>query len=258
LTSCFLPYASRFLKRVTVLCIIIKQRIMQHLPFYIYLVFSATVLMAAGLFFKATNYSKSFLIVLLSWIGVQSILGIAGFYNNPLTMTARFPLLFLPPLFFVIYRFMTPKGRAFIDSLDLSTLTLIHTIRVLVEVVLFWLYIHKTIPQAMTFHGRNFDIFAGITAPFVYYFGFIKRTLNKTVIGAWNFICLALLVNVVANALLSLPARYQQFGFEQPNIALGFFPFVLLPAFLVPTVLFSMLAGIRQLLYRSKYGYNVL
>jgi hypothetical protein len=225
---------------------------MQNLPFYVYLTFGATVLAAIWLFYKATHYSKPFLIVLISWITLQSVLSMAGFYSNPLTVTARFPLLVLPPLLFLVYQFVTLKGKAFIDGLDLPTLTIIHIIRIPVEIILFWLFVHQSIPQAVTFEGRNFDIFSGITAPIIYYFGFVKKVIPKKIILVWNFICLALLVNVVTNALLSLPARFQQFGFEQPNIALGYFPFVLLPAFLVPVVLFSTLAAIKQLLKNSR------
>ncbi len=220
---------------------------MQQLPIYVYSVFAATVLTAVWLFYRAANYSKKFLIILLSWIVLQSAFAISGFYNDPATMTARFPLLFLPPFLFLIFRLITKSGRAVLDRLDLPTLTLISIIRMPVELVLFWLSAAHTVPEAMTFHGRNFDIFSGITAPFVYYFGFVKKTLHRKLILTWNFICLALLVNVISNAVLSLPERYQQFGFERANIALGYFPFVLLPAFLVPMVLMSMVASIRQL-----------
>src|SRR5436190_8012708 len=224
---------------------------MQNLPLYVYLAFGATLIFAIWLFFKATNYSKSFLILLIIWLLIQSLLGISGFYSDPGKMTVRFPLLILPPLLFLASRFITKKGRAFIDSLDLPTLTIFHIIRIPVEIVLFWLFINKSIPEAMTFHGRNFDIFSGVSAPFVYYFGFVKKKLSKTIIIIWNFICLALLLNVVSTAFLSLPARFQQFGFEQPNIGLGYFPFVLLPACLVPLVLLSTLASLRQTIKRS-------
>jgi len=33
----------------------------------------------------------------------------------------------------------------------------------------------------------------------------------------WNFVCLGLLLNIVINALLSLPSAFQQFAFDQPN-----------------------------------------
>jgi hypothetical protein len=224
---------------------------MQHLNVSIYLAFGATVLLAISLIYKATRYSKPFLLGLLAYITLQSVLGIFGFYNASATSTARFPLLFGPPLPFLLSQFVTHKGRAFLDSLDLPVLTLLHIIRIPVELVLFGLFVHQSVPEAMTFHGRNFDILSGITAPVVYYFAFVKKVLSRPVIIAWNVITLLLLLNVVSSAILSLPARFAQFGFEQPNIALGYFPFVLLPALLVPMVMLATFAAIRQLSRKS-------
>jgi hypothetical protein len=229
----------------------LKHKRMQHLPIYIYLTFGITVLLSIGLIYRAANYSKTFLSALLVYIAIQLLLGVSGFYNQPSSGTTRFPLLVVLPMLFLLSRVVTHSGRAFLNGLDLPTLTLLHMIRIPVEVVLFWLFVHKAVPEAMTFHGRNFDIFSGITAPFIYYFGFVKRKISKAVMITWNLICLILLINVVSNAFLSLPARYQQFGFEQPNIALGYFPFLLLPAFLVPMVLLSMVASIVQLISKQ-------
>jgi hypothetical protein len=100
----------------------------------------------------------------------------------------------------------------------------------------------------MTFEGRNFDVVSGLSAPLVYYFGFVKKQLSKAFILVWNVICLALVVNVAFYAVLSSPTKFQQFAFDQPNIALGYFPFVLLPSLLVPLVVFAHLVSIRQLL----------
>ena len=221
---------------------------MEHLSIFVYLLFGATVLITIWLFLKASNYSKTFLLLTAVWILLQSILGLSGFYNNPDTMTIRFPLLFLPAVVFIIFLFITKKGKLFIDDLDLKTLTLIHTIRILVEIVLFMLFINKSIPEAMTFEGSNFDILSGLSAPIIYYYGFVKNKIGKPVLLAWNIACVLLLLFVVSNAVLALPARFEQFDFEQPNRALGYFPFILLPAFLVPLVLFSNLAAIRQLI----------
>jgi hypothetical protein len=67
----------------------------------------------------------------------------------------------------------------------------------------------------------------------------------------WNFICLALLANIVINALLSTPFPFQQFAFDQPNIAILYFPFNWLPTFIVPVVLFGHLLSIRRLMKRE-------
>jgi hypothetical protein len=221
---------------------------MEHLPIYVYLIFVFTVILSIWIFYRATNRSKPFIIGLGVWIVIQSILSISGFYNDPRTMTSRFPVLILPPLMFLISLFDRRKGRVFLDEMKLPLLTLFHVIRIPVEVVLFWLFVRHTIPEAMTFHGRNFDILSGISAPFIYYFGFVKHKLSRPFIAVWNLVCLVLLLNVVSAAILSLPDRYVQFGFEQPNLALGYFPFVLLPAVLVPMVVLSTFAALKQLL----------
>lgn len=221
------------------------------LPIYIYLVFGITVLVAILLFYKATNFSKSFLTLIIFWIIFQSIISLQGFYKIANTIPPRFGLLLIPPLILTIIRFNIKKGKFLIDGMNIKTLTLFHTLRIPVELVLYWLFIHKAVPQLMTFEGRNFDIFSGISAPFIYYFGFVKKLLSGNILLLWNFICLGLLLNIAFNAILSLPSAFQQFAFDQPNIAILQFPFVLLPSVLVPLVLFSHLASIRQLLYNK-------
>ncbi len=202
-------------------------------------------MLAVWLFSKAAHSSTPTLVLILVLTGIQSVLGLTGFYDNPDTLTARFPLLVMPSLVLAAALFFTHTGRRFIDSLDIAQLTLLHVFRVGVEIVLAWLYTYKAIPQAMTFEGRNFDILSGLSAPLVYYF---KRSLSRRVLIAWNIFCILLLLNVVVNAFLSLPARYANFGFEQPNLAVGSFPFLLLPAILVPLVFFSHAATLRQLM----------
>ena len=74
-----------------------------------------------------------------------------------------------------------------------------------------------------------------------------KIRLSRTFLLAWNFITLGLLVFIIINAVLSSPTPLHQFAFEQPNIALLHFPYILLPAFIVPLVLFGHFASIRRL-----------
>jgi len=221
---------------------------MENLPAYISIVFGLTTILTLLLFYKATGNSKTTLIILLSWLVLQTSIGLSGFYTVTDTIPPRFLLLVLPPLLFIIVLFTTSKGRQYIDSLDAKTLTILHTIRIPVELVLFWLFLNGTVPQLMTFEGRNFDILSGLTAPVIFYFGFIKKRLDKNVILLWNFICLGLLINIVVNAVLSAPFPFQMFAFDQPNIAVLYFPFVWLPGCVVPLVLLSHLATIRQLL----------
>lgn len=217
-------------------------------PNYVVLIFLATTLLTIWLFFRATNHSKPTLIILVSWSILQSFVALSGFYLDISAIPPRILLSLLPVFIFIGILFNTQKGQTFIDSLSLEKLTLLHIVRVPVEIVLFWLFLHKAIPELMTFEGRNFDILAGITAPIIYYFVFVKKSMNKKLLLGWNIICLLLLINIVVNAILASPVPFQQFAFEQPNIAIIYFPFNLLPSVVVPLVLFSHLLAIRRLL----------
>jgi hypothetical protein len=217
------------------------------LPIYISVLFIITTFLTLWLFYKATNGSLPALLILLGWLGFQAVIGLLGFYTKTDTVPPRFLLLVLPPLFFIVCLFIFPKGRSFIDGLNLRTLTFLHIVRVPVELTLFFLAAQKVIPELMTFEGRNMDILSGLSAPIIYYWGFIKQTISKKVILIWNFICLGLLLNIVINAIFSAPFPFQKFAFDQPNIAVLYFPFVWLPCLIVPLVLLSHLVAIRQL-----------
>lgn len=225
---------------------------LDQLPIYTSIIFVITTLLTVGIFYVASNYSKTTLVILISWLTLQAIIGLTGFYTSTQVLPPRFILLVFPPLLFIILLFITPKGKVFIDKLDIKILTLLHIIRIPVELVLYMLFIHKAVPELMTFEGRNLDIISGITAPFVYYFGFIKKGLGKKVMLIWNFICLGLLINIVVHAVLSAPFAFQQFAFDQPNIAVLYFPFNWLPCCVVPLVLFSHLTTIKQLMLTPK------
>jgi hypothetical protein len=221
---------------------------MEHLPIYIPALFILTTVLAVWLLYKAGNYSKLIIIITLIWLALQAVAGLAGFYKVIDAVPPRFALLVMPPVVFIIMLFITKSGRAAIDRFNVKTLTLLHIVRIPVELTLYWLFLHKAVPAVMTFEGRNFDILCGLTAPLVYYFGYVKNALSKKVLIAWNIICLLILGNVVITAILSAPFPFQQFGFEQPNIALLYFPYVWLPCCVVPIVLFAHAAALRRLM----------
>lgn len=181
------------------------------------------------------------------WLVIQAILALSGFYLNTFTVPPRFILAVLPPLLFILWLFISKKGKTFIDKLPLGKLLLVNTVRVPVEITLFWLFLSGQIPEIMTFEGRNFDILVGFTAPFIYYFGFVKNKLSKRFLLIWNMVSLGILLNIVGTAILAAPTPFQQIAFEQPNMGVFYFPFIWLPCFIVPYCLFSHLAAIRQL-----------
>ena len=230
----------------------------ENLPTYISLIFALTTFATLMFFYLAVKKSTSettskkattILFCLTIWLAIQAVLTLKYVYISDTTSIPPKILLFgiLPPILTIILLFATSKGRQFIDTLPLTNIIYLNVVRIPVEVILLWLFLNKAIPQLMTFEGRNFDIIAGITAPFIAYFGLTKGKLSRQLILVWNFICLALLLNIVINALFSAPSPLQKFAFDQPNIAILNFPFSWLPTFIVPIVLFGHLTSIRQL-----------
>jgi len=234
------------------------KKMIQNLPPYISLAFGITTIATLLLFIWTIRNSDSNLtrkkaipifLCLAFWLVIQAALTLNNTYNSN---TNTFPPKIiatgiLPALIVIVLIFATANGRSFIDTLPLKNLTYLNIVRIPVEITLYWLFLNKAIPQLMTFEGRNFDIIAGVSAPFIAYFALTKTNLRKTVL-IWHIFCLGLLANIVINALFSAPSPFQKFAFDQPNIAILNFPFSWLPTFIVPIVLLAHLVSIRQLI----------
>ena len=170
---------------------------------------------------------------------------------NESTIPPRFVLMVLPPILFILILLSSNFGKTYLNNLSLKNLTLIHAIRIPIEIVLWALYEEKLVPQLMTFEGANFDILSGISAPFVFYYLHKNENYNKFFLIVWNVFCLILLLIIVTIAVLSAPSPFQQLAFEQPNIGVLHHPFNWLPSFLVPVVLFCHLASLRLLILKK-------
>lgn len=227
----------------------------ENLPWYISTVFLITSFSAAGIFLFAVRQNisdaipaKVFSFLLAFWLFFQAVIGIGGFYAETNAMPPRLFLFGIFPALLTIILYFVFARKSFIEKLPLKTLTIFHIVRIPVEIVLFWLFQQKLVPQLMTFEGRNFDILSGLTAPIIYFIAFRKGKTNRTLLIIWNLFALGLLINIVVNAVLSIPFPFQQFAFDQPNRGVLYFPYVWLPTVIVPLVLFAHLISLWRLL----------
>ncbi len=230
-----------------------------HVPVSISLLFGLTALLTFFLFIRVLRSAKDqnlrgsagwITLVLLIWLTIQAVITLSGKYiQDPRSFPPAIMLMgVLPAVLVIIILFLTPRGRRFIDALPLYALTWIHVVRIPVELVLYGLYVYKCVPELMTFVGRNFDILAGISAPLMAYYLQRNQGRGWRWLLAWNVVSLILLMNIVISAVLAAPSPLQRLAFDQPNIAILYFPFSWLPVLIVPVVLFCHLAAIRQLL----------
>lgn len=227
----------------------------EALPSYVSATFLATVfatvLMIGSAVRKAADLSfaaKLSLFLIPFWMLFHAVLAVGGFYQITNSVPPRVVLFGpLPALFFIIGLFIFAR-RALIDRISLKTLTILHVVRIPVELVLYWLFIGGAVPEAMTFEGMNFDILSGLTAPVVYWLAFRKGNVNRSMLIAWNLAALGLLVVIVTIAILAFPSPLQAIAFDQPNRAILYFPYIWLPTVIVPIVLFAHLASLYRLL----------
>ena len=212
------------------------------------LIFGLTTALTVWFLYRAAPGSRLIVSGLVALGLAQGAVAATGFFTDTTTLPPRLLLLIGPPLLGLALLLATARGRQHLSGLRLPVLTLLHVVRVPVELVLLALYRAGTVPRLMTFEGRNFDILAGLTAPLVYYLAFRKKAMGRKGLIVWNVVCLILLLNIVGNAILAAPYPFQQFAFEQPNVAVLHFPFVWLPGVVVPVVLLAHLAALRKLL----------
>lgn len=230
----------------------------ENLPGYINLIFAVTTMITVGFFIHAarqTDSNQTFVsalsLALLILLSVHAAASLSGFFLITNTLPPRFILAPLPTtLILLAIIFFFARQSSSISAL--RTLTLLHIIRVPVELCLLLLYQNGQIPQLMTFEGRNFDILSGLTAPLVAALAFRGGKINKSLLIVWNLAALGLLINIVAHAILSLETPFQRLAFDQPNRAVLYFPFIWLPAIIVPVVFVSHIWSFWQLLKNSK------
>ena len=162
---------------------------MTHLPILLPISFMATTLLAVWLFYKAATNSWRVVGLLALWLLLQSLVALSGFYAVATSRPPHLLWALLPPTLATTALFLTRAGRRRLDELQLDWLTLVHVVRIPVELVLFWLFLHQAIPQLMTFEGRNWDVLSGLSAPIMYYLVFRRRQLGWRSLLAWLLAC---------------------------------------------------------------------
>lgn len=192
-------------------------------------------------------------LVIWAWLTLLAFLANNDFFLKLEDMPPRLLLAPVPPLLFIAY--IAIFKTRFILRLPGKWMTFFHVLRVPVELVLYGLFLEEQVPEIMTFTGRNFDILIGLTAPVMAMLFYSNTSIHKPWMVFWNFLGLALLINVVFYGIFSTPYPFQLFGSAQANIAVLQYPIIWLPSFIVPSVAFFHIACLIQLLNKNHPGY---
>ena len=217
-----------------------------NLPIWIEILFVLTCIATIGLFYFSNGKPIILLLLIVILSIIQSILAYSGFYQITNSIPPRFLLIILPSILVLIYGLLPKQIDWVFNKRDTKISTFLHIVRLPVEIILLQLFLNKMIPQLMTFEGLNFDILIGITAPIIGFL-YMKTKVSKTFLMYWNIIGLILVLFIMVIGTLSAEIPFQQFAFEQPNRGLQYFPFILLPAIIVPLVIYSHITDIIKL-----------
>lgn len=142
---------------------------------------------------------------------------------------------------------LTAPGKRMIGRIGGHWIVGMQAFRVPVEIFLWAGSAAGLVPVLMSWHGRNFDVISGVLG-LVLGLWMARRAVPRPVLVAYHLLGLALVFNVAGHAIAATPGPLQQIhGAENEPIFVTTFPYVWLPALLVPLAIAGHIVGLRQL-----------
>jgi hypothetical protein len=238
-----------------------------NIPFYIDAVLYIVILIIIAFVFYSLKYAlhsmgapaskiKKYYIVtsvmITGWLITSALIAFNGTLMDFTSTPPKLMLIVLPPVLAISYLSSSTRVNALIQEIPSSWLVYIQSFRNLVEVFLWMLFARNIIPVQMTFEGLNYDILTGLSAPLVAYYALGQNKWPRIVAVLWNFAGLLLVTNIFLIAFLSTPGPMRQFFNEPSNTIVAYFPFVWLPAFIVPFAYLMHILSIKQIIKFNK------
>jgi hypothetical protein len=121
--------------------------------------------------------------------------------------------------------------------------------RIGVELFMHRLWENGLVPKLLTYAGGNVDMFVGLSAPIIAWIATRGRLGLRLAMG-WNVLGLLSLANVAASSVLTGPLKL--ISTEVPNVAMGIFPYTLIPGFLAPLAVTLHVLAIRAIAARHR------
>ena len=197
---------------------------------------------------------RSFLIIVGVWIVALIALSTSGFLGDFSNFPPRMMLVLIIPLVTALWFVFSKRSNEVIDKLPADWMVKMQSFRIVVELFIWWAFLDESLPVQMTFEGRNFDILVGLTAPLAAYLWLKQGKEKPGVMIIWNILGLALLMNIVVVAILSMPTPARVFMNEPANTLVASFPWVLLPGILVVMAYTLHFLSLKQLIRAKRPG----
>jgi hypothetical protein len=184
---------------------------------------------------------------LLGWLLLTGVVASSGFFSDFSTLPPRVALAIAPAFVALLALGFSPWAGRLALALSHSGILYVQSFRIVMEAILWLLVQNQAMPRVMTFEGRNFDLFTGVTALILAVLWQRGLLRSKPLLVAWNWAGIAILALTVSQGLLSAPTRFQLIHEEVDNVLIGGFPFIWLPAFVVPFAFLLHILSLRKL-----------
>ena len=191
--------------------------------------------------------------IIIGWLAITTAIALRGTLLNFQSTPPKIMGVIVPPILAIMYLSSSVRVNNILIILPPSWLIYIQSFRILIEIFLWLVYKNGSIPVQMTFSGLNYDILIGLSAPLIAYYSFSEKKWPKIIPLLWNFAGLLLLTNIFIVAFLSAPTPFQQFFNEPANTLPAYFPYVWLPAFIVPFAFLVHILSIKQIMRYVEY-----
>lgn len=207
---------------------------------------------------KSRRHTLVASVICLAWVSLIGVLALNGFFEDVTRLPPRPVIAMIAWLPIVIALTYTNTFRRLALATPPQWLIYFQSFRIAVELLLFQAFVRGVMPVQMTFEGRNFDLLTGVLALGAGYMVAKRKSGWRTVATVFNYLGLALLVNVLFIALLSMPTPLRYFMNEPAITIVGQFPFIYLPTVLVVLAYSFHILSLRQLylLRKSDRGHK--
>jgi hypothetical protein len=196
---------------------------------------------------KGAALQGKVMLILIVWVMLLLFATYFGFFSNFDALPPRPFLIIIIAAIGIILLVRNKTYKAILKGVSPQFIIYFQAFRVPLEIWLWLLFTNEIIPVQMTFEGYNFDVIPALLAPIVGYLIFVKKAAPIWLAKAWNYLGILTVLIIVTIAALSMPTPMQQFMKEPANTIIAYFPYVLLPGFLVPLAILLHVSSLIQL-----------
>ncbi|MBZ0204500.1 MAG: hypothetical protein K8I03_15920 [Ignavibacteria bacterium] len=197
---------------------------------------------------KKKYYIIAALVLTVGWLIITSFAALDGMFLDFTSTPPKMLMILVPAILIVIYISSSESINLLLTVIPTAWLVYIQSFRVLMELFLWLMFLQNVIPVQMTFEGLNYDILVGLSAPLVGYYALTVKKWPRIVAVLWNFAGLLLVTNITLISILSTPSPIRQFPGEPANTMVAYFPFIWIPAIIVPFAFLMHVLSLKQLL----------